>query len=215
MKLHNAMWPGLVGKEPDTDHPPISLDRMLELTVGAEVNGRKFDGVDLFIFHPHTDPDASEDEIKAMADMRSDMQAEMNNGVKITAVNAADKINKMRQILCGVVKDPKTENYVEIDHKPRTEVLLEAIENASAKVLVVVPFKGIIRSLETELQKAGHTVGVLNGDVSPRLRDKIVLDFKTQPDPHVLLCHPKVMAHGLNLTEADTKDLLIGSSLGN
>ena len=27
-KLHNAMWPGLVGKEPGTDHPPISLDRM-------------------------------------------------------------------------------------------------------------------------------------------------------------------------------------------
>ena len=26
------MWPGLVGKEPGTDHPPISLDRMLELT---------------------------------------------------------------------------------------------------------------------------------------------------------------------------------------
>jgi sugar phosphate isomerase/epimerase len=68
MKLHNAMWPGLVGKEPDTDHPPISFDRMLELTAAAEVNGRKFDGVDLFLFHTHTDPDGSEDEIKAMAD---------------------------------------------------------------------------------------------------------------------------------------------------
>jgi sugar phosphate isomerase/epimerase len=68
MKLHNAMWPGLVGKEPGTDHPPISLERMLELTTAAEVNGRKFDGVDLFIFHPHTDPDASNDAIKAMAD---------------------------------------------------------------------------------------------------------------------------------------------------
>ena len=68
MKLHNAMWPGLVGKEPDTDHPPISLERMLELTAAAEVNGRKFDGVDLFLFHTHTDPDASDDAIKAMAD---------------------------------------------------------------------------------------------------------------------------------------------------
>ncbi len=67
-KLHNAMWPGLVGKEDGTDHPPISLDRMLELTVNAEVNGQKYDGVDLFLFHPHTDPDASEDEIRAMAD---------------------------------------------------------------------------------------------------------------------------------------------------
>ena len=69
MKLHNAMWPGLVGKEPDTDHPPITLERMLELTVAAEVNGRKFDGVDLFIFHPHTDHDGSESEIRSMADM--------------------------------------------------------------------------------------------------------------------------------------------------
>ncbi len=68
MKLHNAMWPGLVGKEPGTDHPPISLDRMLELTANAKVDGRKFDGVDLFLFHPHTDPDISDDALKAMAD---------------------------------------------------------------------------------------------------------------------------------------------------
>ena len=68
MKLHNAMWPGLVGKEPGTDHPPIALDRMLDLTANTTVNGRKFDGVDLFLFLPHTDPDASEDSIKAMAD---------------------------------------------------------------------------------------------------------------------------------------------------
>ena len=68
MKLHNAMWPGLVGKEPGTDHPPIALERMLELTAAADVNGRKFDGVDLFLFHTHTDPDATDDAIKAMAD---------------------------------------------------------------------------------------------------------------------------------------------------
>lgn len=67
-KLHNAMWPGLVGKEPGTDHPPISLDRMLELTVNARANGSRFEGVDLFLFHPHTNPDATDDEIRAMAD---------------------------------------------------------------------------------------------------------------------------------------------------
>ncbi len=67
-KLHNAMWPGLVGKEPNTDHPPISLDRMLDLTAAAEVNGQKYEGVDLFLFHPHTDPDASEADLRKMAD---------------------------------------------------------------------------------------------------------------------------------------------------
>jgi len=68
MKLHNAMWPGLVGKEPGTDNPPISFARMLELTAAAEVGGRKFDGIDMFLFHPHMDPDISENALKRMAD---------------------------------------------------------------------------------------------------------------------------------------------------
>ena len=68
-KLHNAMWPGLVGKEEGTDHPPISLENMLQLTVAAEVDGQKFEGVDLFLFHPHTDPDGDDDELKRIADL--------------------------------------------------------------------------------------------------------------------------------------------------
>ena len=68
-KLHNAMWPGLVGKGDDEgQEPAISLDRMLELTSAAEVDGQKFEGVDYFLFHPHTDPDASDDELKQIAD---------------------------------------------------------------------------------------------------------------------------------------------------
>ncbi|UUO06525.1 TIM barrel protein [Blastopirellula sp. J2-11] len=67
-KLHNAMWPGLVGKEEGTDHPPISFEQMLDLTAAAEVNGQKFEGIDCFLFHPHTDPDASEDDLKILAD---------------------------------------------------------------------------------------------------------------------------------------------------
>jgi hypothetical protein len=53
-KLHNAMWPGLVGKGTDPgQEPPISLERMLELTAAAEVDGQKFDGIDYFLFLPH------------------------------------------------------------------------------------------------------------------------------------------------------------------
>lgn len=63
------MWPGLVGKgDGDDQEPPISLERMLELTAAAEVNGQKFDGVDYFLYLPHTDPDASDDELKKIAD---------------------------------------------------------------------------------------------------------------------------------------------------
>ena len=66
-KLHNAMWPGLVGKGPDSQ-PPISLDTMLDLTQATEVDGVKFDGVDLFLSLPHTDIDSTDDDLKRLAD---------------------------------------------------------------------------------------------------------------------------------------------------
>ncbi|MGF1562898.1 MAG: sugar phosphate isomerase/epimerase family protein [Geminicoccaceae bacterium] len=66
-RLHNAMWPGLVGKGPDSE-PPIELATMLELTARAEVDGVRFDGVDLFLADPHTSIDVDDDGIKALAD---------------------------------------------------------------------------------------------------------------------------------------------------
>jgi sugar phosphate isomerase/epimerase len=66
-KLHNAMWPGLVGKGPDSE-PPIGLDTILDLTQAAEIEGVKFDGVDLFLSLPHTDIDSTDDDLKRLAD---------------------------------------------------------------------------------------------------------------------------------------------------
>ncbi len=65
--IHNAMWPGIVGKGPDSE-PFIDLDTMLNLTAAAEVDGVKFDGVDLFLSLPHTDIDSSDDDLKRLAD---------------------------------------------------------------------------------------------------------------------------------------------------
>src|SRR4051794_6699722 len=64
-KLHNAAWPGVVGK--GVEEPAIELDTMLDLTAAAEVNGTKFDGVDLFLFAPHVDIDSTEDDLKQLA----------------------------------------------------------------------------------------------------------------------------------------------------
>ena len=64
--LHNAMWPGLVGKGPDSE-PPIDLDTMLDLTAAARVDGVRFEGVDLFLSLPHTDIDSSDDDLARLA----------------------------------------------------------------------------------------------------------------------------------------------------
>jgi len=66
-KLHNATWPGLVGKGPDSE-PPIPFDTMLKMTAAAEANGNKFDGVDLGLLDPHINIDGSDDDIKRIAD---------------------------------------------------------------------------------------------------------------------------------------------------
>jgi sugar phosphate isomerase/epimerase len=65
--LHNAMWPGLVGKGAGAE-PAIDLETMLELTAAAEVDGVKFDGVDLFLSKPHTDIDSSDDDLKRLTE---------------------------------------------------------------------------------------------------------------------------------------------------
>ncbi len=66
-KLHNAMWPGLVGKGSPGAEPFISFDTMLDLTTAAQIGGVKFDGIDLFLYNPHIDIDISDDGIKALA----------------------------------------------------------------------------------------------------------------------------------------------------
>lgn len=175
--VYDAMQPAIRFKKSEClDLPPVTFEnRQAELT-----------------------PEQS----KAFSAMKNAMQAEAKT-TQITAVNAADKISKLRQILCGAIKDPATGDYITIPHGPRVNVVLEIIEQASAKVLVIVPFKGIITALRQEIEKY-HSVAVLNGDVSRTQRDHIIHSFKSGANPRVLLCHPKVMSHGLNLTEADT-----------
>jgi SNF2 family DNA or RNA helicase len=150
----------------------------------------------------------SKEQVAAYEQMKNHLVAEANN-VQITAANAADKASKLRQILCGVVKESGTDMYVLLDHKPRFKVLCEGIEQATAKVLVVVPFKGIVRALTDELNEwheqrgDGQRCALVNGDVSASDRNRIFQDFRDDPNLNELVCHPKVVSHGLTLTQAD------------
>lgn len=144
----------------------------------------------------------------AYTQMKNYLVAEAGKS-QITAVNAADKIGKLRQILCGAVKQGDSIEYVVLPHGPRLKVLLEAIEQAAAKVLIIVPFKGIVHALKKEVQEYhdkrgdGRWCDVVNGDVSPTDRNRIFQAFRDDPNLNELICHPKVMAHGLNMTQAD------------
>ena len=66
-RIHNAMWPGLVGKGGDAE-PFVGLNTMLDLTAAACVDGSRFDGVDLFLSDPHVSIDSTEEDLQRLAD---------------------------------------------------------------------------------------------------------------------------------------------------
>ena len=124
------------------------------------------------------------------------------DGQRITAVNEAVKLQKLVQIACGVAYDENKE-HVELDCKPRLNLLREVISEAGEKVIVFVPLTGTLHMLEKELSK-DFTTAVVNGEVSTNKRNEIFYNFQSTPDPHVLIAHPATMAHGLTLTAAST-----------
>lgn len=67
-KLHNAAWPGIVGKGAPDSEPIIALDTLLKLTADARAGDQKFDGIDLFITAPHFPIDADAGEVRRMSD---------------------------------------------------------------------------------------------------------------------------------------------------
>ena len=77
-KLHNATWPGVVGKG-DGSEPFIPLDTLLTLTANAAVDGIKFDGIDIGLFDVHFNIDDSDDGIKELADKVSALNLQIGS----------------------------------------------------------------------------------------------------------------------------------------
>lgn len=123
-------------------------------------------------------------------------------GEEVSAVNAAVNLNKLLQIACGAVYTDAG-NVVEFDVSDRLNAILEVINEATAKVLVFVPFTHTIDLLQTFLTKNKVTSAVVNGSVSVGKRTSIFKQFQETPDPKVLIIQPQAAAHGVTLTAAN------------
>jgi SNF2 family DNA or RNA helicase len=124
-------------------------------------------------------------------------------GETVSTVNAAANMTRLLQISGGTVRTDMG-NVLEFDVKNRIDVILEAIEEASHKVLIFVPYTATINMLSDELTKAGVTNEVINGPVPLGKRSQIIADFQRKKFPQVLILQPEAAAHGLTLTEANT-----------
>lgn len=124
-----------------------------------------------------------------------------NNSVK--AANSAVKMLKLIQICCGVVKDDM-QNPVYLDCTPRLNLVQELVENNDQKTIVFAPFIFSMEMIRKHLADAGITVALVNGDTPNATRKEIFTAFQRDEAPRVLVAHPKVAAHGLTLTRANS-----------
>ena len=136
---------------------------------------------------------------------------------KVTAANAAVKLAKLLQISAGAVRD-EFGNKVPIDSTPRLVVLEQILHECgvrecdsgtceSKKAVVFMPFKYIMEDMHEWFKARGIRTKVINGDTPDWKRRELLAEFKsdyTGPVTcEVLLAHPEVMAHGVDLTAAE------------
>lgn len=138
---------------------------------------------------------------KVFDDMRTRFKHE-DETTEISAVNAAVKLLKLQQIMCGVVKDDDG-NPIFLDPKARLELLHKTVAAANAKTVVFVPFIHAMHMVRNYLSKDWSTA-LVNGSTNKAERVKLFREFQNRTDPHVMVAHPKVVSHGVDLTAADT-----------
>jgi SNF2 family DNA or RNA helicase len=144
----------------------------------------------------------SAEQQKAYREMQAQLATEVTQN-KIVAVNEAVKMGKLIQIACGVVYGADGEDVV-LPSDNRIGVVKEVIEQSHTKVIVFVPYKGVMRHV-AEALASDYSVGVISGDVPKNQRDDIFDSFQNHKNGiQVLVAQPAAMSHGLTLTAAST-----------
>jgi SNF2 family DNA or RNA helicase len=123
---------------------------------------------------------------------------------EITSANAAVNLSKLLQVSCGAVYS-NSKATLEFDVSNRLQVVKEVIEEASAKVLIFVPFKHAISIVKEFLTKEGIPNEIISGEVNITQRNEIFNRFQTKGDDDlkVLIIQPAAASHGVTLTAAN------------
>lgn len=124
----------------------------------------------------------------------------------VTAVNGGVLLNKLLQVSSGCVYDDQ-HNPILLDATPRLNEALDLVFQNDRKTLIFVPYIPLVGLLAAHLRNGGCTVHEVSGSTAKAERDVIFQRFQSAAivigAPEVIVAHPKTMAHGLTLTEAN------------
>jgi len=123
---------------------------------------------------------------------------------EVISQNAAVNLSKLLQISGGAVYS-SSGTPLEFDVSNRLNVVEEVINEASAKVLVFVPYKHTIELLKDYLKKKNIPCEVISGEVPVNKRNEIFQTFQEKGEDvlKVLIIQPMAASHGVTLTAAN------------
>lgn len=129
-----------------------------------------------------------------------ELQASVANNT-IDAVTASALATKLLQVSAGVVRGH--DGITEIDAAAKLQKLEEYLRRTPAKKVVFCNFTAVNDMLVREIRQMGFSCEKVDGSVTGLRRSHILKDFLETPEPHVLVCHPRTTAFGVELASAD------------
>lgn len=145
----------------------------------------------------------SKEQTRMRDEFKKQAMALADSGVAISASNGGVLFQKIMQVSQGFVHD-NNGSPIYLDHKERTQLILEAIQETANKVVIFGTYRAIIAKMATDLRKEGYSVGVVDGSVTGKERAKVLNNFQNETHPHIAICHPTTTAYGTELSVADT-----------
>lgn len=140
---------------------------------------------------------------KAYTAIKNEMIFLNETGEVVEAVNKAAHVSKLLQTALGSVITTDGE-AITLDHKSRTNTIVEVINEAENKVVIFCPFTRAIDNLVKDLRDKGFDTEYVDGRVTGQRRDSIFHDFQNTDRIKVLVCHPQTTAFGVELAAAST-----------
>lgn len=117
-------------------------------------------------------------------------------------ITASSVAIKLLQVAGGVVR-AGDDDTATLDCQPKLDKLMELIRSTPRKKVVFGSFTAVNDMLTEYIRGQGFTCEKIDGGVTGQRRAQILKDFLDTPDPHVLVCHPRTTAYGVELASAD------------
>jgi hypothetical protein len=188
--------------------PRANHREVVHLAMQPAVRFKRSDVIELKAIHHHTlTCDLSKLQLATIEELRVNLLAQFAEGA-VVASNAAVLVGKLLQAAGGAVYTD-TQSFIDLKAHDRLLMLDSLIESAEGKVIVFAAYRHIGQIVAKTLRAAPFNrkaqVLHMQREMGERERYNILSMFKDpRHESRVLISHPRLMSHGLNLTVADT-----------